>query len=206
MAHILLIKMSRLVLKLEEIMRRLMQLGVLAALMIFGMVCIAGADTIAITPEGPGLVMSGNQTSTSDIRVIIAGLLGISPVPNGEFALYKENSNLTEDGILADSYNTAFNSDLSGGSITYVGGAYIANPIYLLIKDGNQTPAWYLFSIQGWNGTDTISLSAFWPARGQISHVAIYGNGVSVPEPNSLLLIGSGILAFGFAGRRWFKS
>jgi hypothetical protein len=187
-------------------MKRLMQFGVLAALMAFGMVCTASADII-ITPDSTDLVVAtGNQTGVggpNGINQAVLDSLGFSLADN---EVYKQDVGDSDVGALADSYNTSFNGDLSGGSITYVGGPFLGNPIYLLVKDGDQIPAWYLFDIQDWNGTETITLSGFWPDNGSISHVSIYGDNIQVPEPSSLLLLGSGILAFGFAGRRWFKS
>ena len=116
---------------------------------------------------------------------------------------------VVESGSLAGSYETTFsNSPLDPADflIDYTVGPYASCPTCILVvKDGNQDPAQYLFDLGSWNGQDDIVGTGFWPTQGAISNVAIYGETTSVPEPSSLLLLGSGILSLGVIGRKFAK-
>lgn len=122
---------------------------------------------------------------------------------------YKMNVGDSSDtGTFAASYATAFDNtptDPADATITWIGPDAISCPdCFLIVKDGRQTPAQYLFDLATWNGTDTIQLTGFWPEQGAISHVEIWNgeraNGV--PEPGVLLLMGAGLLGLGLSRRR----
>jgi len=94
------------------------------------------------------------------------------------------------------------NGDLSGGEITDITGV----PNWLLVKDGNHTPWWYLFELPALDwANETILLSGFWPDGGAISHVSLYGSSAPVPEPGTLLLLGAGLLGLALYGRKRMK-
>ena len=117
-----------------------------------------------------------------------------------------------ESGLFTSSYETSFSPvpsdpseplDPEGALISYVGGDFISCPeCFLVVKDGNHDPIWYIFDIGSWNGMDNIEILDFWPARGAISHVDIVGRSASVPEPSILALMSLGILALGFTRRK----
>jgi hypothetical protein len=114
---------------------------------------------------------------------------------------------------LAGSYETVFteldgDGEPSGADITYVvGGTFQQCPTcYLLVKDGDAgNPSQYLFDIGTWNGTDTLTLTNFWPGDvpGAISNVAIWSApDTVVPIPAAAWLFGSALLGMAGIGYR----
>ena len=125
--------------------------------------------------------------------------------------LYKQDVDFTapddgESGLFASSYQTTFSNtstDPANALIEYLSGDFIiCGDCFLLIKDGSQTPAQYVFDISNWNGTDDLDMTNFWPGNGAISHVAIYGGPSTVPEPGMVGLLAIGLLGVVVARRR----
>jgi hypothetical protein len=121
--------------------------------------------------------------------------------------LYKADVGLADVGPFNASYETTYlNSatDPSGALIEHLANTpSISCPsCFLLVKDGNNAPFWYVFEIASWDGIADIGLSDFWPRQGSISHIAIYGGSRNLPEPATLLLVGFGLLGMGLARRK----
>lgn len=75
---------------------------------------------------------------------------------------------------------------------------------YLLLTDGNNTPWWYLFDLDGAAYDGVITLSGFWDGQGQLSNARFYGT--PVPEPSTILLLGLGLMGIAGIGRKRIKS
>lgn len=194
-----------------------------AAVGLVGMSAQAQAATITIDPATtPGcydepvcLALTGNETGQAFIDLVIYPFMGVGVIEG-----YKQNEGEAGDsGPGAPYYTTTFSNDNSNALITWDGPLYFtADPLYLLVKDGNHSPAWYLFALTDWNGQDTLSLENFWAGDGkdgggEISHVTIYGrpggpdlfctNCVSVPDGGSAtILLGMGLLGLAALRRR----
>lgn len=183
-------------------------LMVLCALLAVG----TPAHALLINPSvgdplpSPVNMWTGNETSQSEIDTVISGIIGNS------VELWKDELSGSVAGLpLAGSYEMDWldGTEPTGGTISHVDG----NPIvpataYLLVKDGAQVPAWYLFDLTAltWNGTDDLVLSGFWPEQGGISHVTLYSSNTPVPEPATMLLLGSGLAGLAaFSRKKLFK-
>lgn len=179
--------------------------------MLASFLMMLGAQAQAIIELSPGdewtneaLYNSGavdpiNNPDAADIFTITGDTVDL---------LYKDNVGGVEEGManFMASYETVFSnsaSDPSDALISYVGGDIMADASWLVVKDGNHSPSWYLFDISIWDGVEDISLTNFWPDQGAISHISIFGsNAVKVAEPGTLALFGLGLLGFGLLRRR----
>jgi len=155
--------------------------------------------------------INGNDHSTNVIRGLVAPYIGTAE------SLYKANFGGVEEGDLWDNYTTVFSNTSTNprnALISHDGGANIGPVAWLIVKDGDAVPNWYLYNLTdlGWTGTETITLQNFFIDNpltsdndgGSISHVELLGTTAPVPEPATMLLFGAGLI--GLAGfRRKFK-
>jgi hypothetical protein len=168
---------------------------------------VVSAFALSITPSS-GVINStrweGPQTSQADIDAALSGIIGTSTEQ------YKQNVGGSESGLTGSYETLFFNSptDPAEATITYTGGPIVNPTAYLLVKDGNQNPAWYLFNLSalGWTGVETLELTNFWPNQGAISHIALYGGANSdlrVPDGGSTIaLLGAALMLIAGIARR----
>jgi hypothetical protein len=164
----------------------------LCALLAFG----TQANALLVQPGNE--IASGPETSNDEITKIVEEMTGVTEC-------YKSDDPGIESGPLAGSYDTTFipPGDPEGADIVWTGPG-VATETYLLVKDGRQDPAWYLFDLDGWDGMETLELRNFWPAQGAISHVSLYCT--PVPEPSTILLLGAGLIGLTVYSRRKFRT
>jgi hypothetical protein len=170
------------------------------------------AQALIITAPSPSSDLSSGDPDpvaagvATGMPAIFAEISGLGITLGSE--LYKQDQGGGESGPLGGSYQTTFANEPNDPAdflIHYVGGDVAAgNPLYLLVKDGSANPAWYLYDITSWNGTEDISGTGFWvdPPQGAISHVSLYG-GSAVPEGGStLVMLGSALTGLSLIASR----
>jgi hypothetical protein len=179
------------------------------ALLTAGFLCLPlSAQALSITPA---TVPVWTTTQNSELTAAeVSALVGYSPLA----LVYKADQGGGDSGNAAGLYSTVFDitpDDPSKATITWDSTTqFIACPTcYLVVKDGNQTPAQYIFDISTWNGQESIVLTGFWPAQGAISNIAIYNNPgdgggtiAQVPEADTYAMLLAGLGLVGFAARR----
>ncbi|MCA8927357.1 MAG: hypothetical protein KDC18_04755 [Alphaproteobacteria bacterium] len=187
--------------------RALRTVGV--GVILFGAVLSQGAQALVIdaaTLSPTDIAASGDENGTSQILAAI-DQMGIDV--GTEF--YKDNVSSGEEKTLAGSYETVFShtdSHPTYATITYGSGLIVGPTAWLLIKDGNASPNWYLFDLTHeflWDGKETIEARNFFAGQGSISHVSLFGSGAvhpgpddqAVNEPATLGAMGLGVLACG---------
>lgn len=197
-------------------------LGMLcAALLVFGAITSANADTINLITYNtipPGdhplqewVVLDNANQDAGDI----AGIVGYTGDLSYFVELYKQDAGGSEKGPYAPSYMTSFGTGYETATITLETGAttYMGTPLYLFVKDGKArydneippnliSPAGYIYNISNWDRTSPIYVGQLWPGEGSISHVALYG---PVPIPAAAWLLGSGLIGLVAVRRRFTK-
>ena len=160
--------------------------------------CTVDGGTYTTSPDYLCWIDDGTISNNPSVDDFLA-ITGIDLV----LTEYYKDDITAESGDLAGSYDTTLIPDQNGTTITYVEGTTsLACPeCYLLVKDG-VSPIWYLFDIGYWDGVEDIVLSDFWGDPGSISHVALWGTTLNVPEPGMVGLLAIGLLGMVVARRK----
>jgi hypothetical protein len=170
-----------------------------------------------------GLIGAHTASAAVILNAGNADCSGVQPAPNDQpgveadfklkcatgdvSQLYKSDFGGSDSGPYADSYDTDFSPGVepSNADIMYVLAPFISgySKLFVLAKDGAADPTYYGWNISGWNGTDTLSITAWNGIQGAISNVSIWGTkGAEVPEPGPIGLLGAGLIALFWARRR----
>lgn len=199
---------------------RYFALGIVVSAVLSQSSALAGPIAISGSTSDPRYLAQTSITSNFTSESAICSGFGLpGGCLGGATLLYKQNAkDNSEDGTLKNSYGTVFTGEPNGGTISYVPGSpFAACPAcYLIVKDGNNNPAQFLFSLNtitlsdgtilpAWDGTSAITLSGFWapPVNGAISNVAIWGPAVATPDAGgTLTLLGAALLGLGIVRRR----
>jgi hypothetical protein len=161
------------------------------------------AAALSLTPSDMinGDLALGGPYGPSNCEVeCINTIFGASLIKPDDLLYKADAASGGEEGSLAGSYATVYNG--TDATFTYTGGLSANCPAcYLAVKDGNANPDYYFYDLANWNGTDAILLTGFWPNQGGFSHISIWGDPdggdditlQAVPEPGTLLLVGSAL-------------
>ena len=192
------------------------------AAMVLGLSTTAFALTLAPTMPPSQVTSVPSDVNGGNDIALLESLM--SPM-EFELAYKGDTGPLVESGPFNPYYTISFGldgmatDDWDSFEINFVGMAgdeidcTAAGSCQLVVKDGNQMPARYIFDLGGgtWNGTETIVGQGFWtdPTQGSISHVGIYtkvvngtpgpgpGGTGEIPEPGTILLFGTGLAGLG---------
>lgn len=196
---------------------------VLSASLAIGVLFANAASAVPITLYGSyshqdGLYDAGDDRGQVTCSVGCSGLL--SSLPSGPYDSDVPNV-LTADGFSTDSadlfylannseagelafVNAVVDPDFVEGAHTDGGGAtsfsFTSAALYILLKIGTSPDVALIWNTSG--GEQTYSYTGYRAEGAGLSHYVEYGGPVSVPEPETFLLLAPGVLVMALRMRR----
>jgi protein with PEP-CTERM/exosortase system signal len=175
----------------------------LAALFAAGMAL--NANALLLTPGSAGWQGTSPSNPNAD------GVETITGTAAQLTQVYKYNAGGSESGGFASSYSGTYTPTLTAAqdlTISYGSGSVISGTaIYLLVKDSNLSPKWYIFDISSWDGKEQIKVDGYYPQQLGISYASIFsgqGGAAKVADAgSSLALLGLGLTALGLVRRKF---
>ena len=144
---------------------------------------------------------SGDCNSVSAGAECLADVFNVDAAELSAVLSIAEREQHAQRGLLAGSYTTIFNADLSGGTIVNTGSTSVYVPVVLPDRKGWLERASHLLlrisALRGMGLKQWPCFLGLWPNQGSISHVALYGTNPTVctgcnpdlqdvPEPTTL--------------------
>lgn len=185
------------------------------AILSFVFLLAMGSSVMAATiSPGSGIIGSDPYTYQSGDTEWWWGGVGQGN-PSNKDLLDAVPSLINYSETLKQVYKSKDNPETAEGEFTVDGIYLTGSPVYLIVKDGNHSPAAYIFNLMalGWQTGESIQLTNFWkdPDQGSISHVEILGGpgvtvqGGGVPVPDGgLTAILLGLAIAGISTLRGF--
>ena len=172
------------------------------------------SQALTLTPDDCNIGVNcwtsdvNSQPSADSIETLVGTSVELTELYKSEVDSGSESGSF--GAYLETSYSNSTTDPADALIELLEGYAIDCSDCYISIKDGNQEPALYVFSLSDWLGTEDIEILDFWPAQGAISNIAIWGGAgssvyepqLSVPEPSTLTLFGLSLLGLGLFGRR----